>query len=390
MSVIVSFTSYPARMHTIDKVLDSILGQTIKPDKVLLYLAEEQFNNKETGEDLSAYEQQGFEIRWCKGDLRSHKKYYYALQEYPEDLVIVIDDDVEYSPTMIEELLEGHKRNPGCVIARRTHRITWDGNSIAPYEEWYGEYKELRDIPRHDLFLTGCGGSLYPPLQWCEDMFCPEIFMNECKYADDIWIKVMQWLIDAPTVFTGRRYMDRPIWEHADNGLYQQHNQEGGNDKQFRAVMKRYPKLMDCVMRNMDKLSVTEAKEQKTNATERPGQKFIRDLNICDHVLIYGAGRIAERLYQVLQHHGYAKKIEAFLVNDREENKDCLYEIPVQDYRRYINSHTKIILGVSYQTQKAVYRQLVESGIASDRMILSGDYGDVNLYNNLYDEIRNY
>ncbi|MBQ2886366.1 MAG: hypothetical protein IJE43_21810 [Alphaproteobacteria bacterium] len=46
MKVIVSLTSYPARINIVHKTIESLLNQTYKADKVILYLAYEQFQIK--------------------------------------------------------------------------------------------------------------------------------------------------------------------------------------------------------------------------------------------------------------------------------------------------------------------------------------------------------
>ena len=43
--VIVSMTSYPKRISYIEKVLDSMLRQTILPDIIVIYLSREEFEN---------------------------------------------------------------------------------------------------------------------------------------------------------------------------------------------------------------------------------------------------------------------------------------------------------------------------------------------------------
>ena len=60
--VIVSLTSYPRRINTIYKVLDSIIQQTVLPDKIILYLSESEFRGFTDMPDLGKYEKYGFEI----------------------------------------------------------------------------------------------------------------------------------------------------------------------------------------------------------------------------------------------------------------------------------------------------------------------------------------
>lgn len=46
--VIVSLTSYPPRIKTVDQVIRSLLAQTVKPWKIILWLANKEFSEGET------------------------------------------------------------------------------------------------------------------------------------------------------------------------------------------------------------------------------------------------------------------------------------------------------------------------------------------------------
>ena len=73
--VIVSLTSYPARMPFVHVALNTLLTQTFKPDRVILWLAEEQFPNIENDipEEVLKLKDYGLEIRWTE-DIKSYKK----------------------------------------------------------------------------------------------------------------------------------------------------------------------------------------------------------------------------------------------------------------------------------------------------------------------------
>lgn len=81
--VIVSLTSFPARMDKIYITLESLFRQTIRPDRIILWLADEQYPDKKAVEmRLKKYKKLGLEIQYCD-DLRSHKKYFYTMKKYP-------------------------------------------------------------------------------------------------------------------------------------------------------------------------------------------------------------------------------------------------------------------------------------------------------------------
>ena len=80
--IIVSLTTFPKRIKTVHITIEQLLTQSVKPDKLILWLAEEQFPNKENDlpEDLLRLREFGLTIGWCK-DLRSYKKLLPTLKE---------------------------------------------------------------------------------------------------------------------------------------------------------------------------------------------------------------------------------------------------------------------------------------------------------------------
>ena len=66
----------------------------------------------EVEKKLKDMEDDIFEIRLVPGDIRSHKKYLYAIMEFPEDTIITVDDDVYYNSQMIEILVNTSIKYP--------------------------------------------------------------------------------------------------------------------------------------------------------------------------------------------------------------------------------------------------------------------------------------
>lgn len=116
-------TSWTKRIHYVAKAIYRFLKtQTVKPDEFYLWLAEEEFPNKEKDlpEDLltvcSAFNVQ---IKWTKDNEYCFKRWY-VFPEHNDDMVISIDDDMFYDPRMIAAVLDEYKRNPiSCVLHYR-------------------------------------------------------------------------------------------------------------------------------------------------------------------------------------------------------------------------------------------------------------------------------
>lgn len=95
----------------------------MKPDEIILWLAEEQFNGIDSlPKALLEQQKRGLTIRFCD-DLRSHKKYYYTMQEYPRDIVILVDDDMFYPKDTIKKLWKLHKKYPNDICSITTQII---------------------------------------------------------------------------------------------------------------------------------------------------------------------------------------------------------------------------------------------------------------------------
>ena len=122
--VILSLTSFPARINNVWQVVESLKNQSILPEKIILWLSKEQFPSKDTiPESLWKEEDVLFEIRIVKDDIRSHKKFYYVMQEFPGKVFITCDDDIYYHPDTLKYLIRGSQLFPGCIIANITRQI---------------------------------------------------------------------------------------------------------------------------------------------------------------------------------------------------------------------------------------------------------------------------
>ena len=237
--LVVSLTSYPARLGTLDQVLATIYAQTRKADEILLWLAREQFPGleKDLPEALLALvEEKKLTVRWCD-DLKPHKKYFFALQEYKQDLIVTIDDDLLYPEHMLENLYQCWLRHPKAVSAVRAHLmlLTEDGQ-IRPYSQWVKETDVCQDQPSMQLFATGGAGALYPPELFPAEAFDKAAVLENCLWADDLWLKAVELMADVPVVvaqpFEDLRYVPGT----QEEGLYHQNEDANRNDTQLAAI----------------------------------------------------------------------------------------------------------------------------------------------------------
>lgn len=238
VSLIVSLTSFPARINTTHIAVESIFRQTIKPDKIILWLAGSQFPNKydDLPKPLLMQIDRGLDIRFCD-DLRSHKKYYYALKEYANDYVVIFDDDLFYHPGIIENLLNLNKSHPNCISAIRVHKMKIVNNNLAPYKSWYLNYPFEK--PGILLHHNSGHGTLIPPNIGFDDIFFnKELIRTLSLHSDDVWFKVNLIRLNIPVVTNNRFKRDTiGIKGSYKSSLVSKNTHKGRKDELFRIVL---------------------------------------------------------------------------------------------------------------------------------------------------------
>lgn len=245
--LIVSLTSFPERMSDIHYCLYSLLKQRTKPDKIILWLAKEQFPDleKDIPQKVLQLKQNGLSIEWCN-DIKSYKKLVPALKKYPDDIIVTADDDLYYPSDWLEKLYKDYLCNPAQIHCHRAHKIVLDSNFVpTKYKDWI---KCISDSDNSYLtFLTGGAGALYPPHTLKKDITNEEKFMKLCPHADDIWFWAMAVLNGTKIhkVKSKRQKLiyvnlDRELGRTGEHTLSKVNCNQHKNDEQLRNLLRSY------------------------------------------------------------------------------------------------------------------------------------------------------
>ena len=245
--VIISLTSYPARINTINQVVESLLNQSFKADKIILWLAPEQFPNKERDlpKQLLDLKDKGLTIDWYH-DIKSYKKLIPALIKYSNAIIVTADDDLIYPKDWLKILYESYECNPNNIHCHRAHRVLFDRkNNILPYNQWMMEIKTKK--ASFNNFLTGIGGVLYPQNCLYRDILKENLFMNLCPTNDDIWFWAMCVMNNRKIsiVKSNYSYSSLCIEGTQEDALYKTNVLENKNDEQINRILKYYPKILE-------------------------------------------------------------------------------------------------------------------------------------------------
>lgn len=268
---IVTLTSYPKRIGTVHMTVMSILQQSVKPDKVVLWLADSQFPNKtaDLPEELLRLQEEGLTISWCE-DLKSYKKLIPALKAYPEAVLITADDDVLYQKNWLKLLIESYINNPHAIHCHRAHKITLHKGEIKPYSNWIKYYELTQKKPGYLILLTGVGGVLYPAHCFTEEVFDKDAYMKCCPHGDDLWFWG-QAVVNNFKVHLADNALKYPklLDETQDVGLWHDNVDNQENDKQLKALLDYKPQIMRILLDEAEHEEELRVLRVKLNGLEK-------------------------------------------------------------------------------------------------------------------------
>lgn len=232
--LVISLTSYPPRFGTLPATLKCLLNQDMKPDRIILWIAEADRNKLTPGIKALGGP---IDIKFCE-DIRSYKKLIPTLREENKSFIVTVDDDIFYERSWLSSLIKEYNPNVKEALCRRARRIYMnERGKPAPYNEWGvdvepGENTEF-------IFPVGFRGILYPPLFFSDEVLNNESFMKIAPEADDIWF---YWMgrknggrfrkvgSDAEAI-TWPRSQKIGLWES---------NSTGGNNKTIERMISAY------------------------------------------------------------------------------------------------------------------------------------------------------
>lgn len=185
---IVSMTTIPKRKSKlVDVNIKSILEQSYKFDKFVINIDDNlnwddyefYFNLKNLDERI--------EVNVCDHKWRSCNKLLPTLKKYPNDVIIVVDDDICYPKDCILKLVEKYEKNKDCIIAHEIDPIVVKESKFKGYCYLYDVKMEQKEYGK---YLSNC--CLFPPHVFDgTDLFNYEKMMELTEGThDELWFWV--------------------------------------------------------------------------------------------------------------------------------------------------------------------------------------------------------
>lgn len=244
--IIVSLTSYCHRVtDMLPYMLYSMLMQTELPHKIAVYLDEDNWNDDALPPLLKEMQRIGVDFYYCE-DLKSYKKLIPALRMFPNNPILVCDDDFYYHPHYMKWILDAYRNSDGkTVIGSMASIPEKKCGKYLPYSQWKSDKKVPANL--HMAFGSG-NGTLFPPHIFDSEILKKEIFMKLSPTADDLWFWAMM----------ERQNIKRMLLSHHGYGIHRVVDRiedfdvnnvdnltlinvvQGKNDQQLKALIEYY------------------------------------------------------------------------------------------------------------------------------------------------------
>lgn len=244
--LIVTLTSYPARMSTLAETLSSLMQQSVKPDRLILWLTAEQFPRREADIPIEILNLRrlGLTIAWCDRPIRSYTKLLPTLLLYPDAVLVVADDDILYQKDWLKGLYDAYLEAPRRIHCYDACKVGYEGGKLLPYNTWK-HFTE--DAAGYNILPLGVGGVLYPPHAVHSDVLLEEKYRRLAPTTDDLWFWTMALMNNTEIQMHYHRHNSSPMAVFGvdnTNALFNE-NSIGQNDIQLQNIINEYPHILD-------------------------------------------------------------------------------------------------------------------------------------------------
>lgn len=196
--VIISLTSFPARIGSVWATVDSLLVQSASLRAVVLVLSDEEFPRRTIPRSLDRRIRRGLTVHWVPVDHRSFDKLLPALIAFPDCRVITVDDDKLYPRQMATRIVDASDEVPDAIIGysgRLSTRLPDDEIHLGPVLE--------TPTRSHRLYLLNGTGVLYPPGALDERVHDFALTERLCPTSDDVWFWVLSLVAGTERICLG-------------------------------------------------------------------------------------------------------------------------------------------------------------------------------------------
>lgn len=198
-AIILSMTTWPPREQSAIQTMRSLVGQSYDTQvHFVLALSLDEWDADHTRPWLAnsdnivkEMEDAGVEILWDENNIKSHKKLIPALEKYPDNPILVVDDDLQQQQGWLQTFIDDHRAHPSDIIyGNASSKVEIYAGKIFEGIRQRGMYTKPGKVTCNEKPANGAAGTLYPSGTFTDDRFFDRrLFMRLCPTSDETW----QW-----------------------------------------------------------------------------------------------------------------------------------------------------------------------------------------------------
>ena len=156
---VISVASYPARIHLVPAVFESLARQTVKPRCAYIVLSEEDYPGERVPKALAKLVDRGVEIVWTRNNPYAVKKLVPIWGRHKDCAVLTFDDDIIYGPRVVEGLKTRAAGKGKCVVGYWGKALYQKRGELGMWFRVHGGPSE--STPSGEIYLLGGSGVWY-------------------------------------------------------------------------------------------------------------------------------------------------------------------------------------------------------------------------------------
>jgi len=169
------------------KTIYSLLNQSLKPDKIVLYLNKEHEDLVSLPYEITQFIKNGLEIQFVE-DIQAYTPIINAFKNFPEAIIVTAENNIYYSKGWLENLYLSYILNPDDIQVCRADKVEVLNGKVKSITKSNDTIKERAS---YSNFINNLYGVLFPPKCFGKEVLRQDVFMKYSPKNPQIWLWIM-------------------------------------------------------------------------------------------------------------------------------------------------------------------------------------------------------
>lgn len=192
--VIVSLHAKPSDYKNLPITLYSLLNQTMKPDKIILWINEDE-NLQTLPYEITQFIKNGLEIKFIKNK-NEYTATYYAIKEFSNSINVIAQNGLHYSKNWLKKLYSSYIQYSDEIQVHLANEVILKDENLLPSKFWK---KSIEGKSSYSYVINLQGGVLFPPNCFGKDFLRKDIFLKYAPANPELWLWVMSLVYGKKT-----------------------------------------------------------------------------------------------------------------------------------------------------------------------------------------------